>query len=266
MLFRPSLWRCMTMASFMMVATGTIGIAESGYAQTSSDHPVNMLPSPPLTGSAGAHYDDEVYKKDQKLRDTPRWKLAAEDAKLDVASILHNYSCAAGFALTPETAPATARLVEFIRKNTYDLTQFEKQHWHHPRPLNVYPDNPICTEDKRESLSKSPSYPSGHTTLLWSVALTLAEALPAQAPAVAERGMLMGDSRKVCGVHWASDVNAGYLTASYLVSQFHTVPEYRTLVTQAHAELQHLKQTAPAIDATPACVSEKHFIETLTTD
>ncbi|HEY0281009.1 MAG TPA: phosphatase PAP2 family protein, partial [Rhizomicrobium sp.] len=117
-----------------------------------------------------------------------------------------------------------------------------KKFFARPRPL-VGNDAPICIE--RGDIAKSYSYPSGHTTQGWAYALILAELVPDRTNEIAARGRAYGESRVVCGVHWASDVAAGRVAASALVAALHGSRAFRADMNKARAEIASFRKTAP---------------------
>ena len=68
-------------------------------------------------------------------------------------------------------------------------------------------------------LTRSPSFPSGHTTFGYTEALTLAMMVPERLRALAYRGSEYGNSRIVLGAHYALDVIAGRTLATYDLAQ-----------------------------------------------
>ncbi|XAO70766.1 MAG: phosphatase PAP2 family protein [Acetobacteraceae bacterium] len=64
------------------------------------------------------------------------------------------------------------------------------------------------------------SYPSGHTVRGNIVAFVLSVVMPERAEEILARGRIFGESRIVCGVHWSTDVVAGYSYAAGLVPPF----------------------------------------------
>ena len=80
------------------------------------------------------------------------------------------------------------------------------------------------------------SYPSGHSTRGWGVALLLSEINPERAETILKRGMEYGQSRVICGYHWQTDVDAGRLLASALMARLHTNPEFLIHLEKAKAE------------------------------
>mgnify|MGYP001032618965 CR=1 FL=1 len=70
---------------------------------------LELIPPPPVEGSAAFALDQEVSQKVLPLRDTPRWNLAIEDANLDFPEALDAFSCTLGIPITKkDTFPVLA--------------------------------------------------------------------------------------------------------------------------------------------------------------
>ena len=81
------------------------------------------------------------------------------------------------------------------------------------------------------------SYPSGHSLTGWAWGLILAEAVPAKASAMVVAGREIGQSRVVCGVHFASDVEAGRDLGAAMVARLHADPVFEADLKASKAEL-----------------------------
>jgi membrane-associated phospholipid phosphatase len=66
-----------------------------------------------------------------------------------------------------------------------------------------------------QNLTKSPSYPSGHTTYGYTEALVFATLVPARYQQMIARGAEYGDDRIIMGAHYTMDVLAGRTLAEY---------------------------------------------------
>jgi acid phosphatase (class A) len=102
------------------------------------------------------------------------------------------------------------------------------------RPYVAHGDASCTPREKH----KDDSYPSGHASIGWAWALTLAEIAPARADAVLARGLAFGQSRVVCGVHWKSDVDAGRVVGAAVVSRLHADPVFAAQLSAARKEIE----------------------------
>lgn len=252
---------CATVLSACAPATHTSATAQGGILPDSAapDERLVLAP-PPAPGSAAQSDDDRVFHVTRALKDTPRWKLAQSDADLDPAHLVRDFSCAAGFEIDLAKAPHLARVLERIRHAVGHRTSDVKKYWHRTRPF-MGTNLPICTSP--EGLGLHSSYPSGHTTAGYGMALLLAHLMPEHASAILQRGRVFGESRIVCGAHWKSDVQAGYLNASSLMDVLLARPELQDDLAAARQDLLAMQGTAPAPEAGTCAVEHDAAIHSL---
>lgn len=84
------------------------------------------------------------------------------------------------------------------------------------------------------------SYPSGHavTGFVWAMTLTAME--PQRATELMHKGYEFGRSRLICGVHWASDVEAGRVLAAGAFARLQASAEYQQQFREAKREIDRL--------------------------
>jgi acid phosphatase (class A) len=184
---------------------------------------VAILPPPPVPGSTADKLDSETYAATRALQGTPRWSMATRDA----TDYVQAFDCPLGLKLEAANIPEVNALFLRVARDASAITNMAKDHYKHPRPF-IAPNGPICTENDRAGLIKSPSYPSGHTTYSWAMGLILAEMAPDHATDILARARAFGESRVVCGVHTVSDVEAGRANGAALVAVLHSNPEFRS--------------------------------------
>jgi acid phosphatase (class A) len=153
--------------------------------------------------------------------------------------MLRDFSCALGVKLDPANAPALERLFTRLTVDASNVERPVKAFYKRPRPF-VEIGGPICVAPEAY-LTKSYSYPSGHSTYSWTVALVLDEIAPDRTGAVLARARTYGESRVVCGVHYESDVQAGRVAASALFGALQSDPAFRQDLEAARAELANLR-------------------------
>jgi len=205
-----------------------------------------LLPPPPAAGSAALAADEEAYRSTRKLRDTPRWALAAQDADLTFPKAAGTFSCVLAMPISEEATPHLNMLLRRLRSDASRANDNAKEQYKRRRPYAVYGDQ-NCTP--RDQL-KDDSYPSGHASIGWAWALALAEIAPDRIDAVLARGLAFGQSRVVCGVHWKSDVEAGRVIGASVVSRLHADPVFAAQLAGARKEIEKARSAGlkPPLD------------------
>lgn len=232
------------MAQTAAPAVKPIANAASGPYLSPQQTPdgLRILPPPPAPGSPAALADRKVFVQTRHLRGSPRWKLATSD--VDTGPFEH-FACALGVRLTPQTAPALARLLD--RASTGGVVDPVKQRYQVRRPY-LGTNAPIC-QAKTAHLASNGDYPSGHAANGWMEALILAELAPDRATEILARGRAFGESRVICGAHSVSAVQAGWMAGAAATAALHGSAEFRADLEAARAELARVRASAPAADA-----------------
>lgn len=206
-------------------------LAASQYPNTKA-----LLPPPPADGSAALAADEEFHKAARRAPDSARWALAARDANLAFPKATEVFSCALGMAISAEATPHLNMLLRRVRMDSSRANDIPKDLYKRKRPFMVTGEA-TCTP-KEEARYKPDSYPSGHASIGWAWALTLAEVAPDRADAILARGYAFGLSRSVCRVHWRSDLEAGRIVGAATVARLHADPVYAAQVAEARKEVE----------------------------
>lgn len=207
----------------------------AGYL-TTLPNSLTLLPPPPARGSAAEARDDEAAKAAVALHGGPRWDLATEDAGLAFPAAAGTFSCAVGTAITEGDTP---KLYGLLRRTIYDMGRAPyptKNKYARARPFTVN-GKPMCTPALDGPLRADGSYPSGHAAIGWGWALILAEVAPDRADEVLARGRAFVESRRICNVHWASDLEEGRTMGAAVVARLHAEEAFRADLAAARAEL-----------------------------
>jgi acid phosphatase (class A) len=199
-----------------------------------------LIPPPPAAGSAALARDEEAQRAAVALRGSPRWEQATTDALLFTPTVTSVFSCAAGIPLGAATTPRTDALLRKLGPDLALAVYPSKRKYQRPRPFMVN-DQPTCTPADEAGLRRDGSYPSGHSAIGYGWGLVLAELVPDRAGALVARGRAFGDSRRVCNVHWLSDVEEGRVIATAVVARLHGEPAFRTDMEAARKELGRQK-------------------------
>jgi acid phosphatase (class A) len=206
-----------------------------------------LIPPPPAPGSAALARDEEAQRAALALRGSPRWSQATTDALLFTPTVTSVFSCAAGIPLGTATTPRTDALLRKLGPDLGMAVYPSKRKYERQRPFMVN-GQPTCTPDDEAGLRRDGSYPSGHSAIGYGWGLVLAELVPDRAAALVARGRAFGDSRRVCNVHWLSDVEEGRVIATAVVARLHGEPAFRTDMEAARRELGRQKANARPAD------------------
>jgi acid phosphatase (class A) len=195
-----------------------------------------------------------IFHATRALEGSARWTLAQSDDNLSIAGLLHAFRCALGLALTPENAPKLVALIARSNSDAYAAAGVIKLRYQHKRPFQVAAGDVCLSPQGKAALEQSPDYPSGHAALSWETGLILTEVVPDVGANVLSRARAFGQSRVVCGVHNASAVEAGWMTATSVFALQQSSPEFHRDLDAARAELAELRALSKSKPA--ACESE----------
>jgi acid phosphatase (class A) len=230
----------------------------AGYlSQKSLPNSLALVPPPPGPGSAAFAADEEVSKKSLALRGTPRWALASEDANLQFPQAAGAFSCALNIPITEHETPRLYVLIRRIVADAAAATSAAKDHYQRIRPF-VINNQPTCTPADEKALRNNFSYPSGHASIGWALALVLTEIAPDRTDAILARGRSMGQSRVICNAHWPTDVLTGFDVGAATVARLHAEPAFRADVEAVRAELAAVR--ARGLMPTRDCVAESRAL------
>lgn len=202
-------------------ATAPAAVTFDGFA---------VVTAPPAAGSPQQVSDAATARATWSAE---RLAKAAEDDAFDPWKAFDEVM---GPAFTAENHPATKRLFDQMLAVAGPAIGATKARWQRTRPFIADPAQRTCITPT-DALRASGSYPSGHAAMGWAWGLALAEIAPEKADALLARGFQYGESRIVCGVHWASDVAAGRALGAATLARMHGDPGSRALFDAARAEI-----------------------------
>lgn len=199
---------------------------------------MKLLPPPPSPNTPPAIADEAVYEASALGIGGAAWTAAQSELRPPDAAFMRTLACAAGIDLSRDKTPATMTLLFRALSDMVGPMDTAKNSYKRPRPFttdNGQACDPLVAAGEGAKLGYS--YPSGHSTLGWLMALVLSDAAPAKAGAIREWGRMVGEYRLVCRVHWMSDVAAGKALAVAVYDRIAATPAYKSDVAKAAAEL-----------------------------
>ena len=192
--------------------------------------PMTFLPPPPAADSIQAKAELAELLAVERDRTAADVAAARSDSETKNATIFAD-AIGPGFDLA--RLPATARLMATVRTAEKDAANRGKDEFKRPRPWIIADRLKTC-ERSDEPLS---SYPSGHTTMAFSMGATLARLVPSKAQPIMARAARYGQSRIICEQHWRSDVTAGQTLGIMVAERLMAKPAFAAQFTAAAAEL-----------------------------
>ncbi len=190
-----------------------------------------LLPPPPAEGSAAQKAELAELHRIQDAR-TPaqlaqaKWDNDHEDPSAFTPTLGPKFDMA--------NLPATAKLLKIVDHEQSVAKKRAKVTFARNRPWVIDPTLVGCdhADDKPRS-----SYPSGHTTMGYAMAVVLADLMPDKAQAVLARAQDYAEDRLVCGVHFRSDIIAGQALGTAVGVQLLHAPALQDDIEAARKEL-----------------------------
>ncbi|PTS83186.1 MULTISPECIES: phosphatase PAP2 family protein [unclassified Caulobacter] len=204
------------------------------YLTESDIDPRRLLPPPAMDGSDAqkaelAELHRIIANATPERAAQAQWDDDHEDPSAYAATV------GAGFDLTRLTA--TAEVLGIVQNDASIAASAGKKTFQRKRPWVLDATIKTCDPDDKPLTS----YPSGHATIGYSLAMTLAVLIPEKAQALMTRADDYAYSRTVCGSHYPSDTRASQALAASFVTALLKNPDFQAKMAAAHAELQAAK-------------------------
>jgi len=229
----------------LTAASAALLMAQPGFAQapaakpakvlqylTPADiDPARLLPPPAADGSAAAKAELAELHRIIETASPERLSQARWDDEHEDASAFFT-TAGAGFDL--KALPATAEVLHVVETDVSLAAGRAKTLFARKRPWVIDPTIKTCDPDDKPLTS----YPSGHATYGYSLAMTYAVLMPDKAQAFMSRAADYAFSREVCGAHYPSDTEASQALSAAVVTALLKNPEFGAKVEAAKAELK----------------------------
>lgn len=189
---------------------------------------VDLLPPPPDPNSAAARQDERKVARVVGERTPIQLADALDESKRSVFF----FAATLGTGFVPERLPLFTTFFARVESDVEKLVDLAKVHWQRPRP-------PYAPE-------KRGSYPSGHAAFAASAAIILSEMVPERRYAIFAQARLFAENRVILGVHYPSDISAGWITGTLAVAAMMRDKRYQSDFATAKAELRRQLAEASA--------------------
>jgi acid phosphatase (class A) len=222
--------KALTLLLVIGVASPVFADDAKPFADAKEINLLNLLPPPPANDSAQMKAELGEILTIQVTRTPEMAARAVADAEENVwrfSDVIDNPK------FTKENLPKFSAFFDRIVETEGAVVDPAKDVWKRPRP-HLYSDlvKPIVP------LSKSGSYPSGHTTLGTLMGIVLSNMVPEKRPVIMARAWEYGHNRVVGGIHYASDIEAGRIAGTVIAETIMTHDDYKSEYEGAKAELR----------------------------
>ena len=206
------------------------------YLAPSDYDPRGLLPPPPLEGSAAAKAELAELDRIQRRRSKADFARADRDFRTTNANI---FAVAIGPGFDLDKLPLTARLLDNVHQDESAAAGLAKDYFRRTRPWIVDPGLNSCSKND----APDSAYPSGHSSLAYSMAVVLAALVPEKAQAVMARAADYAENRLVCGMHRRRDIQAGQVLGTVVAELLLRNPAFMSDFAQAKHELELARLT-----------------------
>jgi acid phosphatase (class A) len=192
---------------------------------------LNLLPPPPANDSAQTKTEVGQILTIQVTRTPEMEARAVADQEENVwrfSDVIDNPK------FTKDNLPRFSAFFDRVVETEGAVVDPAKDVWKRPRPHMLYPElvKPVV------KLSKSGSYPSGHTTVGTLMGVVLSSMLPEKRDAIMHRAWEYGWDRVIGGIHYPSDIEAGRIAGVTIASTIMSHDDYKAEFEAAKAELR----------------------------
>ena len=215
-LFAVTLLSCVGNAPGAAAATPTYGLEQKlEYLQADDLNPAKLLPSPPSDDSVMQQADMADLKRVIMTRTARRFAQAQWDNDHEDPTFVEQ---AIGPSFRLNSLPKTAALLQGAVNDVHVAVFLAKRHFRRRFAVVLDPTlisfncDPVAVrrEDSMPGGRVRASYPSGHASLGYAVAIVLADLIPEKSQAIMSRALSYAYSREVCGEHYRDDVEASH--------------------------------------------------------
>lgn len=225
---------------FLCLLAGTLGLTackSSSPDYTKVKGVQNQMPGKPVEGSPQLLSDEQAYQQGLAMRENGQAKDAGAHAELaGLSDYEHLFSKVLSHEISKAATPKIHKLLKRTFTVSKEIIHTMKRQNPRQRPFAVHPEDKTCRPDLVAKSNPNRSYPSGHAGEAWAVGLMLSKIFPDKAVAILELARQVGDSRWICGFHWASDVEASRTLVERTVAELMEDASFQQQLAKAKEE------------------------------
>ncbi len=195
---------CCTLAASAVLSFAAVaqedGSASLHFLKAGEVDLPKILPGPPKPNSKAQRKDMTISLAWQTKRTPAMEALAQADADQSV----FRFGAILGASFSKDRLPLSAHFFDEVLDDARTVGAAAKTYWSRPRPF-------VASASIHPCVAQPPtnSYPSNHATVGMLYAEILARMLPELRLRLLARARQYAEDRVICGVHYASDIEAG---------------------------------------------------------
>lgn len=209
--------------------------------------PSRLLPPPPADGSENQRKELAETKRLVRTRTPERFAQAKWDNEHEDPSA---FAATIGPDFNLSKLPETSKLLALVMNDQSMAASGAKEFFHRKFPVAAEVEvgdyhQWSCDADVKKPADRPlRSYPSGHSTMGYSVGIVLAALMPEKSQAILARAADYAYSREVCGDHYHADIEASHALGTALGIMFLNSEALKPQIKAAKAELRARHLTA----------------------
>ncbi len=220
-------------AAALLVAASSVH-AESRFVTPAQYDATLFLPAPPVPGTELGKAELAELKRYEAARTPERLARAKHDNDTKDESI---FAEVIGPGFDRSKLPLTTKLFADVRNDEKAAADAAKDIYQRDRPWIVDDSMKSCNRDE----PPHSSFPSGHSTMAYAMAVVLAHMVPEKAPAILARAKEYAENRMVCGMHFRSDIVGGQTLGTLVAMEMLQNPAFKAEFDAAVQELRTAK-------------------------
>jgi len=216
---------------FVLLMCASPALAKPVFLAPVDIDPSLLLSPPPADGSPQQVEELAQLKHIEATRTAVELAHARSDAETQNGTIFRD---AVGPSFDLSALPKTAKLLDDVQSDEKSAAGTAKNFFLRTRPFVTDPSLKSCSRDE----PPQSSYPSGHSTMGYSMGVVLASLIPDKAQDILKRAADYARSRLVCGMHYRSDIEAGEVLGTAVAVELLHNPAFKPEYDAAEAELK----------------------------
>jgi acid phosphatase (class A) len=232
---------------FVLSASAVCAQKKLQVLTSAETDPSRLLPAPPPDGSPSQQKELAEVRHLIETRTPERFAQAKWDNEHENASAFY---ATLGPDFDIKKLPETAKLLAMVLNDQSVVASASKVFFHRKAPVAAATPAVVayaewsCDADVKKPADRAlRSYPSGHATMGYSLAIVLSALMPEKSQAILARAADYALSREVCGDHYHSDVEASHALGNALGIMLLNNSTLKPQIEAARAELRAARLT-----------------------